>query len=70
MTVPGTREDHAGPNATTEPRRVMTIIYFDADATVCAPTNDHQRADLEHWMPGVPIGSSPATALNPLLYSS
>lgn len=70
MTVPGTREDHAGPNASTEPRRVMTIIYFDADATVSAPTNDHQRADLDHWMPGVPIGSSPATALNPLLYSS
>lgn len=58
----------AAPNRSKLPRRVMTIIYFDARATVSEPTNEHQRADLARWMPGAAVGTSPATALNPLLY--
>lgn len=59
---------HAEPNTTAEPRRVMTIIYIDADITVAEPTNDNQRADLAAWMPGTRVGSVPDTALNPVLY--
>lgn len=59
---------HTAPNVSPTPRRVMTIIYMDADITVTEPINDNQRADLNTWMPGTAIGAKPATALNPLLY--
>jgi ectoine hydroxylase-related dioxygenase (phytanoyl-CoA dioxygenase family) len=58
----------AEPNQTATPRRVMTIIYMDADMTVAEPVNDQQRGDLRSWMPGAPIGAVPDTALNPVLY--
>lgn len=58
----------AGPNLTETPRRVMTVIYVDADITVATPTNDNQRADLEHWLPGAEPGRIPDTPLNPVIY--
>ncbi|MFI6942558.1 phytanoyl-CoA dioxygenase family protein [Streptomyces sp. NPDC050418] len=58
---------HAGPNRGTVPRRVMTVIYMDADIRVGEPTNDHQLAD-RNWMPGAEIGQVPDTPLNPVLY--
>ena len=58
----------AGPNTTEIPRRVMTIIYMDADITVTTPTNDNQRADLAHWLGGTEPGQVPDTPLNPLIY--
>ncbi len=58
---------HARPNSTDTPRRVMTIIYMDADIRICAPANDNQRADLS-WMPGVRPGQVPDTPRNPVLY--
>jgi len=61
---------HAGANRGTVPRRVMTMIYMDADARVQEPTNDNQIADLATWMPGTQIGQVPATPLNPVLYDS
>jgi ectoine hydroxylase-related dioxygenase (phytanoyl-CoA dioxygenase family) len=58
---------HAGPNRGTVPRRVMTVIYVDADIRITEPTNDNQVADLR-WMPGTEIGDVPDTPLNPVLY--
>jgi ectoine hydroxylase-related dioxygenase (phytanoyl-CoA dioxygenase family) len=58
---------HAGPNRSTEARRVMTVIYMDADIRVAEPTNDNQVAD-RGWMPGVEIGEIPDTPRTPVLY--
>ncbi|WP_419999980.1 phytanoyl-CoA dioxygenase family protein [Streptomyces boninensis] len=58
---------HAGPNRGTVPRRVMTVIYMDADIRVAEPTNDNQIAD-RGWMPGAEVGQVPDTPLNPVLY--
>jgi ectoine hydroxylase-related dioxygenase (phytanoyl-CoA dioxygenase family) len=57
----------AGPNRSTLPRRVMTVIYIDADMRVAEPVNDPQRRDLG-WMPGTPVGAIPDTPMNPVLY--
>jgi ectoine hydroxylase-related dioxygenase (phytanoyl-CoA dioxygenase family) len=56
----------ASPNRSGTARRVMTIIYMDADITIAEPTNDNQRADLG-WMPGIEVGAVPDTPLNPVL---
>ncbi|MBF8193831.1 phytanoyl-CoA dioxygenase family protein [Nonomuraea sp. K274] len=58
---------HAGPNRGTVPRRVITVIYMDADIRVAEPTNDNQAADRD-WMPGTEIGQVPDTPVNPVLY--
>jgi ectoine hydroxylase-related dioxygenase (phytanoyl-CoA dioxygenase family) len=60
----------AEPNTTDTPRRVMTIIYMDADIVVEEPVNDAQRNDLSTHMPGVRPGEIPDTPLNPVLYRS
>lgn len=60
----------AEPNHTATPRRVMTIIYIDADITVVEPTNDAQRNDLNRWMPRTQVGQVPTTQLNPVLYAA
>jgi ectoine hydroxylase-related dioxygenase (phytanoyl-CoA dioxygenase family) len=60
----------ASPNTTATPRRVMTVIYMDADLTVAEPVNDNQRADLRGWLADTPVGSVPDTPLNPVLYRS
>lgn len=59
----------AAPNHTPTPRRVMTIIYIDADITVTEP-NDAQRGDFETWLPDATIGAPPDTPLNPVLYAA
>ncbi|WP_350277967.1 phytanoyl-CoA dioxygenase family protein [Kribbella sp. HUAS MG21] len=58
---------HAGPNRGTQPRRVMTVIYLDADIRATTPTNDNQIADLANWMPGTEPGQVPRSPLNPVL---
>lgn len=58
----------APPNNSVTPRRVMTVIYIDAEITVAEPTNDPQRTDLEAWMPGTRVGTTPDSPLNPVLY--
>ncbi len=52
---------HAGPNTSTVPRRVMTVIYMDADITIGEPTNDAQRTDLAVCMPGARVGEGHRT---------
>jgi ectoine hydroxylase-related dioxygenase (phytanoyl-CoA dioxygenase family) len=58
----------AAANWTDTPRRVMTVIYIDADIVVSEPANQHQRADLAAWFPGAHPGQIPDTPLNPVLY--
>lgn len=58
----------AEPNRTAVPRRVMTVIYVDADITVAEPT-DSTRGDLETWLPGARVGGVPDTPLNPVLFA-
>lgn len=58
---------HAGPNHGTAPRRVMTVIYMDADIRVAEPLNPQQTRD-RHWMPGAAIGQVAETPLNPVLF--
>jgi ectoine hydroxylase-related dioxygenase (phytanoyl-CoA dioxygenase family) len=58
----------AEENTTPTPRRVMTIIYIDADVTAAEPVNDFQRADLANYLGNTPVGQVPSTNLNPVLY--
>ena len=58
----------AGVNRSEIPRRVMTIIYVDAAATVAEPTNSGQANDLARWLGSTPVGPVPATPGTPVLY--
>lgn len=58
---------HAGPNRGAVARRVMTVIYMDADIRVAEPVNAPQVRDLA-WMPGTAVGAVPRTPLNPVLF--
>lgn len=58
---------HAGPNRSALPRRVMTVIYMDADIRVAEPANSFQVSD-RGWMPGADVGCVPDTPLNPVLW--
>jgi ectoine hydroxylase-related dioxygenase (phytanoyl-CoA dioxygenase family) len=58
----------AGPNVSAKPRKVMTMIYMDKDQRVMQPKNSYQVADWETWLASAPIGSTPDSPLNPVLY--
>lgn len=58
----------AGPNRTDQARRVMTVIYMDAEMRLKEPENDNQRLDWETWCPGARVGEIIDTPLNPSLY--
>ncbi|MEZ4802582.1 MAG: phytanoyl-CoA dioxygenase family protein [Gelidibacter sp.] len=58
----------AGANTTDQLRKVMTIIYMDADMKLKEPTNDGQMNDWHTWCPGAEIGKQIDTPLNPILY--
>jgi ectoine hydroxylase-related dioxygenase (phytanoyl-CoA dioxygenase family) len=60
----------AGPNLTTTPRAVMTIIYIDSDMIVGEPRNDSQVNDLGTWFPGLKPGDHAASPLNPVVWQS
>lgn len=59
----------AGPNTSAEPRRVMTIIYMDAEMRLEEPTNENRKVDLATWTPGMAPGDLAASELNPVVYS-
>lgn len=59
---------HASPNTTTIPRRVMTIIYMDADMIVGEPVNKAQDNDRLAWLDGAAPGTIADGADNPVLY--
>ncbi|MEO6965155.1 MAG: phytanoyl-CoA dioxygenase family protein [Acidobacteriaceae bacterium] len=46
----------AGPNTTTKPREVMTIIYLDEDMRLTQPVNRHQQADRDKYCAGIDVG--------------
>ena len=58
----------AGPNRSTQPRSVMTVIYMDRDMQLKAPENHMQQADWERWCPGARIGEVIDTPRNPVLF--
>lgn len=58
----------APPNRSSAVRKVMTVIYMDAEQRVTEPANEHQRADLATWLPGLAPGDLAASALNPRLW--
>jgi ectoine hydroxylase-related dioxygenase (phytanoyl-CoA dioxygenase family) len=58
----------AGPNQTTSPRRVFTIIYMDIDMRLDAPANKNQQLDWETWTPSTKVGEIMDDPLNPILY--
>ena len=58
----------AGPNLSSEMRKVMTMIYIDKEIKLQAPKNDNQQADWDAWCPGAKIGEVVNTPLNPVVY--
>ena len=60
----------AGTNTTPIPRRVMTIIYMDADIQVTEPDNKWREADWHNWLSDAPVGGRPEGPLNPVLYAA
>ncbi|WP_336514207.1 phytanoyl-CoA dioxygenase family protein [Pollutibacter soli] len=58
----------AGPNKSTKPREVMTMIYMDKDIRIKKPSNSYQVNDWNSWCSGYPIGGVPEGPLNPVLY--
>jgi ectoine hydroxylase-related dioxygenase (phytanoyl-CoA dioxygenase family) len=58
----------AGPNTTTRPRRVFTIIYMDSDMRLVNPKNKNQQRDWEKWTPSTQVGEIMDDPLNPVLY--
>ncbi|WP_339666051.1 phytanoyl-CoA dioxygenase family protein [Maribacter arcticus] len=58
----------AGANTTQEMRKVMTVIYMDKDMKLKKPSNDGQQNDWDTWCPGVQIGETINSPLNPVLY--
>ena len=69
-TFHGGRTVHAArANRSTRRREVMTIIYFADGTRVLEPDNEHRRADLEVFLPGLAGGDVAASPLNPVLYS-
>lgn len=58
----------AGPNLTSTPRRVMTIIYMDRDMRLAEPANDNQVLDRDVFCPGIAVGHVIDSALNPLVW--
>jgi len=59
----------AGPNKSTIPRKVMTIIYMDSDMRLAQPKNKNQQNDWDTWCPGVKVGEVIDCPLTPLIYS-
>jgi len=57
----------AGANSTSNERAVMTIIYFEENARLRAPTNPEQERDAQRWCPGVRVGELCDSELNPVL---
>jgi ectoine hydroxylase-related dioxygenase (phytanoyl-CoA dioxygenase family) len=57
----------AGANLTDSMRKVMTVIYMDADMRLKHPENPNQQADWDAWCPGAKVGEIINTPLNPVL---
>ena len=60
----------AGPNVTTNVRKVMTIIYMDEHMRLIEPKRQEHINDRNNWLPGSRVGEVIKTKLNPVLYST
>jgi ectoine hydroxylase-related dioxygenase (phytanoyl-CoA dioxygenase family) len=58
----------AGPNASSDCRRVFTIIYMDMDMRLAEPRNQNQQRDWETWSPSTKIGEVMDDELNLVLW--
>ncbi len=58
----------AGPNSSSIPRAVMTVIYIEDGIRLIAPKHQNHEKDWHAWMPGVAIGAKVDSPLNPVLY--
>jgi ectoine hydroxylase-related dioxygenase (phytanoyl-CoA dioxygenase family) len=58
----------AGPNRTSRPRSVMTIIYMDRDMRLTEPANEPQQMDKECFCSGVAVGDVIDGPLTPVLF--
>jgi hypothetical protein len=60
---------HRAPaNTSGTPRRVMTVIYMDADIRVTPPVNRFQESDRVTFLGGRPAGGPADGPLNPVLW--
>lgn len=59
----------AGSNVTSDPRRIITVIYMDESIELKEPENSNQQRDRDTWCPGVEVGQIVDSPLNPVLYS-
>jgi ectoine hydroxylase-related dioxygenase (phytanoyl-CoA dioxygenase family) len=60
----------AGPNHSTQPRSVMTVIYMDADMRLAPALNAVQANDRDQWCPGAREGEIIDTPKNPMIWHS
>ncbi len=60
----------AGANVTSQMRKVMTVIYMDAQMRLKQPENKNQENDWHTWCPGAVPGEVIDTFLNPVIYQS
>ena len=58
----------AGPNRSTQPRSVMTIIYMDAAIRLVPSLNPIQANDRDQWCPGAREGEVIDTRKNPVVW--
>lgn len=58
----------AGPNETTRPRKVHTVIYMDIDMRLAEPRNANQESDWRKWSPSTRVGEVMDDPLNPVLF--
>ena len=58
----------AGPNTSTQPRSVMTVIYMDAEMRLVSELNAIQANDRDQWCPGAREGEIIATPKNPVIW--
>jgi ectoine hydroxylase-related dioxygenase (phytanoyl-CoA dioxygenase family) len=57
----------AGANNTGQMRKVMTVIYMDAETRLKEPQNQNQVNDWNTWCPGAKVGEIIDTPLNPVV---
>jgi hypothetical protein len=60
----------AGANSSSRMREAFTIIYMEREMRLREPKNRKQANDREWWCPGVRVGETIASGLNPVLYEA
>lgn len=59
----------AGPNVSSKPRAVMTIIYMDEDMRLLAPSTKSREGDRNAFAADVEVGAVMNGKMTPVLYS-